>query len=297
MMTIEQELQENSEKPSWWTPLCEAIKEGTLVNVKKILQKYQFPDLKIIGETVLSESPLHLAVIDGRADIVDLLLSHGIDVTTTNLYGETPLHVACRTGNTAVVKKLLDAGSLLEYKDSGECTPLFHAIYGNRPAVTELLIKVGSDLDSLNEELMSPLDHAVLYNQSEIITLLLKGGCALDKTVGQVYYPGHYSNSILFSLWSNGDIASVKILLQAGYQLTASHLTTLFRVAQQLEWDDSLLKAAECMIREPATLKDCSRIAIRRHLMSIKYIKRKSVQRMIENLPLPDILRDFVSMM
>jgi hypothetical protein len=156
---------------------------------------------------------------------------------------------------------------------------------------------VGSDLDSLNEELMSPLDHAVLYNQNKIISLLLKGGVALDKTVGQVYYPGHYSNSILFSLWSNGDIRSVKILLKAGYQLTGSHLTTLFKVAQQLDWDDSLLKEAEVMIREPMTLKDYSRIAVRRYLMNIKYVKRKTVQKMIEELPLPEILRDYVSMM
>lgn len=295
-MTVEELTKEKAEKPTWWTPLCEAVKKGSVATVKEVLQKFQFPVLNT-GERVLSESPLHLAVIHGRDDIVELLLSHGIDVTTTNLFGETPLHVASRTGNVAVVKKLLEAGALLEYKDSGECTPLFHAIYGNQPAVTELLIKAGSDLDSLNEELMTPLDHAVLYNQSEIIALLLKGGCALDKATGHVYYPGHYSNSILFSLWSNGDIESVKVLLNAGYQLTGSHLTKLFKVAKQLEWDDSLLRDAESMMREPLTLKAVSRVAIRRHLMSIKYFKRKSVQGMIEILPLPRILRNYVSMM
>lgn len=144
---------------------------------------------------------------------------------------------------------------------------------------------------------MTPLDHAVLYNQCEVIALLLKGGCALDKTTGHVYYPGHYSNSILFSLWSNGDIESVIVLLKAGYQLKASHLTKLFKVAQQLDWDDSLLRDVECMLREPMSLRDLTRVVVRRQLMGIKYFKRKSVQVLIEDLPLPGELKQYVSMM
>ena len=40
------------------------ISSGTVNNIKDILQKYQFPELKLVGETILSESPLHLAVIN-----------------------------------------------------------------------------------------------------------------------------------------------------------------------------------------------------------------------------------------
>lgn len=159
-----------------------------------------------------------------------------------------------------------------------------------------LFTAAGADLDSLNEELMSPLDLAVLYNQSEIITLLLKGGCALDKTVGQVYYPGHYSNSILFSLWS-GDINSVQVLLNAGYRVTGSRLKTLFRVARQLNWDDSMLLSVSNMIQKPMTLKCCSRVAIRRQMMNLKGSKNLSLQKMISMLPLPGILQNFISMM
>lgn len=282
--------------PSWWSPICSAIKEDTVNRVKEILETRK-PDETCTCEKILSESPLHLAVLHGKEDVVDLLLSHDFDVSCTNLYGETPLHVACRTGNEAIVKMLLRAGSGLENKDSGECTPLFHAVYGNKPGVTELLIRAGSDLDTLNEELMSPLDYAVLYNFSDIITLLLKGGCALDKTMGLVYYPGHYSNSILFSLWTSGDFNSVHVLRNAGYRLSTSHLTTLFKVAKQLDWDDSLLHAAADLIKTPMSLKNSCRVSIRRRLMDVKFLKRKSMQHIIASLPLPSFLIDYVSMM
>lgn len=248
-------------------------------------------------ENVLSESPLHLAVLHGQLAIVKLLLDSGIDTTVTNLYGETPLHVACRTGNTELVSLLIQAGSNIDSQDCGDCTPLFHAIHSHQTAVADILIQAGCDLDTLNEELMTPLDYSIFYNQSSIISLLLKGGCAIDKSTGLVYYPGHYSNSIMFSLWSNNDLDNVRVLLDAGYHLPYSKLNNLMQVAKQLDWDDSMLKTTGAILREPVTLKGSCRISVRRHLIKIKMVKRQSLHTMIKKLPIPKLLKDYLSML
>ena len=155
----------------------------------------------------------------------------------------------------------------------------------------------GADLDSYNEELMTPLDFAVSYNDSAIISLLLKGGSCPDKSMGAVYYPGHFANSILFSLWSNTDTENITVLVDAGYQLTSTHINTMISVAKKLDWDDSLLKSVEKMMQEPVSLKNSCRIVIRRHVLKLNYGKRKPLQLLIPRLPLPTPLQKFVSMM
>lgn len=159
------------------------------------------------------------------------------------------------------------------------------------------LFAAGADLDTYNEELMTPLDHAVLYNDSSIISLLLKGGSSPYKSMGSVYYPGHYSNSILFSLWSNSDSENISVLADVGYQLSGSHVQTMISVAKKLNWDDTLLKNVEKMVREPMLLKNICRIVVRRQLTSVKCFTSKPLQLLIPDLPLPTSLQKFVSML
>ena len=158
------------------------------------------------------------------------------------------------------------------------------------------LFTAGCDLDTLNEELMTPLDHAVCHNQKDMVTLLLKGGCSIDKTMGMVYHPGHYSNTILFSLWANSDIENVKILFNCGYYVDYWQLDKLTQVAAQLNWDDSLLEEIVKFICEPLSLGKCCRIAIRRHLLAVRqpHERTLSLYTMIRNLPLPSKLKDFI---
>lgn len=285
-----------SEQSSWWSQLCRAVKAGDVSSTKSLLETHE-ESVSLMGqstESFLSESPLHLAISQGQEEIVKILLAHGLEVTVTNLYGETPLHIACRRGNIGIVKRLLEAGSLINYKDCGECTPLFHAIYSHQTEVADLLIEGGCDLDTLNEELMTPLDHAVCHNQKDMVTLLLKGGCAIDKTMGMVYHPGHYSNTLLFSLWANSDTENVKLLFNCGYYIDYCQLERLAQVAAQLSWDDALLREISDFICEPLTLSATCRIAIRRQLLAHRQSTEESLYSKIEKLPVPKKLKDFL---
>lgn len=46
-----------------------------------------------------SQTPLHLAVITGQAEVCQQLLLSGCDPTLVDDSGDTPLHIACRHGN------------------------------------------------------------------------------------------------------------------------------------------------------------------------------------------------------
>ena len=141
---------------------------------------------------------------------------------------------------------------------------------------------------------MSPLDHAVCHNQKDMVTLLLKGGCAIDKTMGMVYNPNHYCKTIMFSLWANSDINNVKLLFNCGYYIDYWQLDRLSQVAEQLGWDDNLLNEITKFIYEPLSLSANCRIAIRRHLLAMRKPREESIYHMIEKLPIPIKLKDFL---
>ena len=58
------------------------------------------------------KTPLYAASRNGRAGVVKLLLEHGADINApTRTDGTTALHVACARGNVNVVEVLLEKGA------------------------------------------------------------------------------------------------------------------------------------------------------------------------------------------
>jgi ankyrin repeat protein len=59
----------------------------------------------------IGEPPLHVAALTGRADVIDCLLRHGVDITIANEYGETALQVALDLGHDMCARLLASAES------------------------------------------------------------------------------------------------------------------------------------------------------------------------------------------
>jgi len=68
------------------------------------------------------DTPLHVAAYWGRPDVVDLLVSHGADVTRVNHWGQTALHLAVASGHADVAGRLLGAGADPRTKTPGGLT-------------------------------------------------------------------------------------------------------------------------------------------------------------------------------
>ncbi len=69
-------------------------------------------------------TPLHLAALNGRVDIVASLLEHGADPNVQDKFGRTPLHLAALNGHVDVVRLLLEHGADPTVKNKDGDTPL-----------------------------------------------------------------------------------------------------------------------------------------------------------------------------
>ncbi|KAJ6385417.1 hypothetical protein OIU77_028574 [Salix suchowensis] len=68
-----------------------------------------------------------MAAANGHLDIVEYLISQGVDINAFNEEKNTPLHWACLNGHTEAVKKLILAGASLGILNSHERTPMDEA--------------------------------------------------------------------------------------------------------------------------------------------------------------------------
>lgn len=62
------------------------------------------------------ETPLDLAALYGRLEVVKLLLSAHPNLLNCNTKKHTPLHLASRNGHLLVVEVLLEAGMDINYE-------------------------------------------------------------------------------------------------------------------------------------------------------------------------------------
>lgn len=62
------------------------------------------------------ETPLDLAALYGRLEVVKMLLNAHPNLLSCNTKKHTPLHLAARNGHRAVVQVLLDAGMDSNYQ-------------------------------------------------------------------------------------------------------------------------------------------------------------------------------------
>ena len=62
------------------------------------------------------DTPLHIAVEEGRIEIVEILLEAGADIQVEDHENNTPLHLAAIRGSLGIIASLVDAGASLHKK-------------------------------------------------------------------------------------------------------------------------------------------------------------------------------------
>ncbi|MGH0136033.1 UNVERIFIED_CONTAM: hypothetical protein FKN15_058797 [Acipenser sinensis] len=193
---------------------------------------------------------LHEAARLGRRDTVDLLLRCGADPDPRSSYGLTPLALAAQSGHTDIVQALLQKGVSVESQALDSVSILFEAAASGNPDTIALLLEYGADANvpkysghlpihraayrghlhalkllipvtersAVKESGMSPLHSAAAGGHPQCLALLLQAGydvnVMLDPHVRRGY--DDLRKSALFFAVSNGDLASVQLLLEAG---------------------------------------------------------------------------------
>ncbi len=117
---------------------------------------------------------LHLAVLQGSIDLVDILLKRKVDVNVGDNLGSTPLHEAIAGENLPIIAHLLDAGADINARDAALRTPLFYAVQYGFTDIAEMLLERGTDVNAQDVMGRSPLHEAVESNQFSVLHVLLR---------------------------------------------------------------------------------------------------------------------------
>tara|TARA_R110001592_G_scaffold18816_14_gene77850 strand:+ start:53790 stop:54098 length:309 start_codon:yes stop_codon:yes gene_type:complete len=80
-------------------------------------------------------APLHAAAYNGHIDIINMLISSGANVNSTNRIGQTALHISAQYGYIDIVRSLLDAGADRTIRDNDGHTAVDLAKYHARVPV------------------------------------------------------------------------------------------------------------------------------------------------------------------
>ncbi|KAF4446578.1 hypothetical protein F53441_9805 [Fusarium austroafricanum] len=177
-----------------------------------LLQKYDTGTLEDMRYGLV----LQMACFLGKTDLVQLLLSRGVDIDASGYYYGSSLQAAARTGQTKIVKLLLGNGANPNILRGHWETPLHAASVGGHSQAVQLLLQHGADPKLRHRQSRSyckkpsssTLQHAIQEGHMTIAKLLLEVDSTLIDEERCLQQP-------LIISCQSGDRAMVDLLLQA----------------------------------------------------------------------------------
>ena len=149
-----------------------------------------------------SENPLHVAVQDGDATLVELFLGYESHRTT-------PLLIATREGQTHIVDLLIKYHDKTNEPYESTEIPLLTAIQKGYPEIVNLFLEAGADVNETCSNGKTHLITAISDNHLQVATLLINHGAKVNKISKTDERP-------LCVAAQNGQTEIVERLLEAG---------------------------------------------------------------------------------
>ncbi|KAJ9094462.1 hypothetical protein QFC21_006001 [Naganishia friedmannii] len=144
-------------------------------------------------DNINGRNPLHESCISGRLELVEVCLSRGVPVASTDAYGRTPLHYAAMYGHKDIAGRLLQQGADATTVDMDGHTPVIQAIIsGNEDCVKILVEKAGTNIlepTAISNDLI-PLSLACQHGRYEVAKLLLENRAKILPN-SEGLYPQH----------------------------------------------------------------------------------------------------------
>ncbi|WP_286232177.1 ankyrin repeat domain-containing protein [Wolbachia pipientis] len=159
-------------------------------------------------------TPLHVAALHGRANIVGVLLEKGANVNEKGWRDATPLHFAARNGHASVVEVLLAKGANVDEKGWRDATPLHFAAGNGHKKTVEVLLKAEANVNAVDIEGWTPLHVAALHGRANIVGVLLEKGANVNEKGWRDATPLHFAAR-------NGHKKTVEVLIQEGANVNA----------------------------------------------------------------------------
>lgn len=105
-------------------------------------------------------TPLMRAAKEGRLDIVEELLTLGVDIAVTNADGCNALWLACYNGSHAIIERLIAAGIDIDLQNGNGASALMYVSSNSKPDLVKLLLEKGANAKLKNFDDFSALDLA-----------------------------------------------------------------------------------------------------------------------------------------
>jgi len=120
----------------------------------------------------LGWTPLHVAAIFDRKEVVKVLLANKANIEAKDRLGHTPLEQGAMRGSKAVVALLLANKANINARDISKDTPLMVAAVNNQKEIVELLLSKGADINARNVAGWTALRFAIERGNKEVADML-----------------------------------------------------------------------------------------------------------------------------
>ena len=159
--------------------LIHAVHVNDLGTIRKVLDHHpelvnagtDLPRIDRPSDTVAMRL-IHLAIAEGRIDVLRLLIERGADLNARNADGRMPLHDCFELNHDDFAKILLDAGAVPD-----ACTAAAYGMHDQLEQILESDPANANDLTTGN----SPLSWAAFGHQPKSATILFQHGAVADR--------------------------------------------------------------------------------------------------------------------
>ncbi|NXI20439.1 ANKR7 protein, partial [Irena cyanogastra] len=127
-----------------------------------------------------SRTPLHLACINGHADVVQFLVEKKCKLNPCDKLKASPLMKAVEHQRRDCAAILLEHGANHDHRDINGNTALHLAVMVSSKPLAELLLEHGADIDAKNKWGYTPLILAITENCEEMVMFLLQKGADMN---------------------------------------------------------------------------------------------------------------------
>ncbi|EAY12426.1 hypothetical protein TVAG_445380 [Trichomonas vaginalis G3] len=125
-------------------------------------------------------TPLYVASVAGKLDIVKYLISIGVDKDSKVKHGRTPIMAASDKGNLDVVKYLYSVGANINAKDNDGRTPIMAASDKGNLDVVKYLYSVGANINAKDNDGRTPIMAASNSDRLDVVKYLISVGANKD---------------------------------------------------------------------------------------------------------------------
>lgn len=154
----------------------------------------------------------HYAASNNSDNVLQFLISAGVDINAKDNNGKTPLHHAASNGSEKTMELSIAAGADINAKDNNGRTPLHFTALNNLDKAMQRLIAARADINAKDNRGWTPIHYSARYNSDKAMQCLIAAKADINAKDEDDWTPLHYAglydskNTIELLISSRADI-------------------------------------------------------------------------------------------